>query len=643
MNLTIAPATGRLILAAVALLLVPARAEAQRVTCPPARYFISALPLVAGPSAATTDEILIRDMGGILVASIRSGDCPLAEAKLKPKKQFTKLAIRFLGCRDVPGPVIVKARIATPGCDALVGRVKAPHALLRSERVKDFVAVLAPSLQGPSGITVDTAGGSYTNPNDGSRITVPPGALGGGQGATVSVVGLSPADVVGIETLLGVTLPPGLEAMESWQVILGPNDPAPRSSVSASVPDDGVTMPGTLIHALLEPSFVDGVMDSRDPRLIYDGEAVQAGGRYEVRISPQNFGSPPGLSRVIHVPDSMPTCFIDGVVRDSNGSPLPEAMVSVSSLPGLDARANAAGFYRAVVVAGANTVTATKGTSSGSTVIVCDPDASPRMAGVNVVVGASPSPSVPIVDIVDPAADETVAATVRSISGTVSDPFIDRVSIVTQSGDFADAFTQIAPVINGAFSAVVILSPGRENTVVVMATNSTSARTGSDSVVIGVTGSAGEDLRFTMTWDTNGTDIDLHVRVPGADGVANTTDGDTIYWINRSAAGGTLDVDDTDGFGPENIVFPLGAGQAGTFAFAAHYWAGAPVATTVTVSVFVKGLLTGSFSKVLRADDPETPLAERNPDAVFNIGTVTLPAGILGPPAEQSVFVNGPD
>ena len=641
MNLT--RSSVRLIIAAAVLLVVPLRAEAQRVACPPARYFIPSIPLVAGPSASTTDEILIREVSGILVASLRSGGCPLAEAKLKAKPAFTKLTTRFLGCRDVAGPVTVKARISAPACDTVVGRVKAPKALLRTERAKDFAGVLAPSLRGPAGIVVDSAGGSYTNPDDGSRITVPPGALSGGQSTTVSVVAVAPSEVAGIEELLGLSLPPGLESVQSWQVLLGATDPTPRSSVAASVPDDGVTLPGTLIHTLLEPSFVDGVMDGRSPRLVYDGEVTQAAGRYEVRVSPQNFGSPPGLSRVIHLPELMPTCFIDGVVRDGNGSPVPGATVSVSSLPGLEARASTAGFYRAVVVAGANTVTAAGGTGSGSTAILCDPDLDERMAGVNVVIGAPASADVPIVDIVDPAANESVTETVRTISGTVSDESIDRVTIVTQSGDFADAFTQTAAVTNGTFSAVVILSPGRDNTVIAIATSPTSRLSGSDSVVIGVTGSTGEDLRFTMTWDTNGTDVDLHVRIPGANGIADTSDGDTIYWTNRSAGGGTLDVDDTDGFGPENIVFPLGAGQAGTYAFAAHYWRGAPVATTVTVSVFVKGLLAGSFTRVLTVDDPATPLAEQNPDAIFNIGTVVLPGGGLGPPADQSVFIDGPE
>ena len=48
MNLT--SALSRLILLVMALLLAPGPAAAQRVVCPPARYSISSLPLVAGPN-----------------------------------------------------------------------------------------------------------------------------------------------------------------------------------------------------------------------------------------------------------------------------------------------------------------------------------------------------------------------------------------------------------------------------------------------------------------------------------------------------------------------------------------------------------------------------------------------------------------
>ena len=132
------------------------------------------------------------------------------------------------------------------------------------------------------------------------------------------------------------------------------------------------------------------------------------------------------------------------------------------------------------------------------------------------------------------------------------------------------------------------------------------------------------------------------MRTPGANGIPDTVDGDTIYWTNRSAGGGTLDVDDTNGFGPENTVFALNGAAAGTYAFAAHYWSGS-APTNVMVSVFVNGFLRGSFARTMTSNDSGTPLAEQSADSVFNIGTVTIPGGAFGASADQSVFIDGPD
>jgi Uncharacterized protein conserved in bacteria len=56
-------------------------------------------------------------------------------------------------------------------------------------------------------------------------------------------------------------------------------------------------------------------------------------------------------------------------------------------------------------------------------------------------------------------------------------------------------------------------------------------------------------LRFTMTWSLAG-DMDLHVVPPC---------GTEIYYGRRTACGGTLDVDNTTGTGPENIYWTSGA------------------------------------------------------------------------------------
>ena len=54
------------------------------------------------------------------------------------------------------------------------------------------------------------------------------------------------------------------------------------------------------------------------------------------------------------------------------------------------------------------------------------------------------------------------------------------------------------------------------------------------------------DPQFTLLWDTE-VDLDLHVIEPG---------GKEIYWEDpKGTFGGELDVDNTKGFGPENIYW----------------------------------------------------------------------------------------
>ncbi|QEH37409.1 hypothetical protein OJF2_60000 [Aquisphaera giovannonii] len=94
-------------------------------------------------------------------------------------------------------------------------------------------------------------------------------------------------------------------------------------------------------------------------------------------------------------------------------------------------------------------------------------------------------------------------------------------------------------------------------------------------VVRGVAVKVG-DPQFTLIWDSDA-DLDLHVIEPG---------GKEIYWEEpKGKQGGELDVDNTKGFGPENIYWLVesdgpgsqkvrGPGPPGTYQWFVVYWGG---------------------------------------------------------------------
>jgi len=87
------------------------------------------------------------------------------------------------------------------------------------------------------------------------------------------------------------------------------------------------------------------------------------------------------------------------------------------------------------------------------------------------------------------------------------------------------------------------------------------------------------DLQVLLFWDSDKTDVDLHVTEPG---------GETVNYTHTvsEATGGRLDRDDTDGYGPE--IYNLSSAPTGTFEIAAHYFGdrdtGQTTATVVVVA-----------------------------------------------------------
>ncbi len=138
------------------------------------------------------------------------------------------------------------------------------------------------------------------------------------------------------------------------------------------------------------------------------------------------------------------------------------------------------------------------------------------------------------------------------VSGSVSDESIPRVTLVV------NGFARTIDLGAGEFAATIVVSKGN-NAIEVVAAN--AAGQGRDSVSF-FSDVPPVDLQVVLGWDTDGTDVDLHVTDPA---------GEECYYAHRTTElGGKLDVDDTDGFGPE--VFTLAHAASGSYRVEVKYY-----------------------------------------------------------------------
>ncbi len=161
-----------------------------------------------------------------------------------------------------------------------------------------------------------------------------------------------------------------------------------------------------------------------------------------------------------------------------------------------------------------------------------------------------------------------------------------------------------------------------------------------NDVVLSIHAVPNEDLHIQMVWHTPqdndetdlfGTDVDLHLFHP-AEGFSNngfplwsTTPGD-CYWANVNpewgAAGPTanpsLDIDDTNGAGPENINLdnPEDTVRLGrNYRVGVEYYNAEPdfitsMTSDVTVRIYVSGQLAGEWEKTMRFTGEQWEVAD---------------------------------
>ncbi|MCC6878046.1 MAG: hypothetical protein IT378_27285 [Sandaracinaceae bacterium] len=108
-----------------------------------------------------------------------------------------------------------------------------------------------------------------------------------------------------------------------------------------------------------------------------------------------------------------------------------------------------------------------------------------------------------------------------------------------------------------------------------------------------------DGLRVEVFWDTDGTDMDTHLLNPTATRWVNEDDcyygnctrGPVLEWgAPGTADNPRLDIDDTNGFGPENIN--IERPQSGTYRVGVHCYGGRGLTTRVTVRVYCGGSTT---------------------------------------------------
>jgi len=190
----------------------------------------------------------------------------------------------------------------------------------------------------------------------------------------------------------------------------------------------------------------------------------------------------------------------------------------------------------------------------------------------NLPVNPGDQPEMPVIEMNEPIVD--LVTGIAIISGMIHNLDcldLQRGIYVHQSEEHLMAVDEV----DDTFEQAVILTYG-VNEIVVRATNATGTVL-SDKITVEYYPEW--NFRITLTWDTDETDIDLHIWEPDLN--------EHCYWYNDWSAHLQLDYDDVQGYGPENITPISDDVPEGIYPVAVDYYSGDDAGYAIDTSCFV--------------------------------------------------------
>lgn len=186
---------------------------------------------------------------------------------------------------------------------------------------------------------------------------------------------------------------------------------------------------------------------------------------------------------------------------------------------------------------------------------------------------------------------------VQTVSGTARDPnpdtpWFDGRVVLERNGEKQFVTPELVEGI-WVWSGDLVLTQGR-NELKAYVEDESGVQLGRSGVYVVHANIPARDITVTLTWNTDGTDVDLHVWDPGGN--------HAWYGDLGGIPGGSLDIDDTDGFGPETFTAENAA--PGEWVVKVRYYNnhGVEAPTMATVKVTLREGRTQTFTHVFTAD-----------------------------------------